>query len=511
MHAPRLTLRPGVLTAAALSVLVAPLWGQAPGAERERNNWPIIVQQTDDSGQARQWTSVGPLLYGQTAPDGSGSAGGLRPVWIEQSDTAGHLRSASFLYPLFSYRADESTYQWNVFELIRRSGGRAGAATPAATAKGDGLFEVWPFWFSRQTGDPEMSYRALFPVAGTVKNKLGMEKASWVIFPAYAAVEKRGATTTYTPWPIVRVTRGAAHGFGIWPLFEIREQPGRFRTETYLWPLGYNNTRQPAEDAPAGTPPVREVGVLPFYARHSGPGVIDETYLWPFFGYTDRRSPVPYRETRYLWPFLVQGRGDNRYVNRWGPVYTHSVVKGYDKTWYAWPVLRHARWTTDGLSRERTQLLFFLYWSEQQRSATNPGLPAATLTHLWPLVSTWDNGAGRKQVQFFSPFEVFFPNNEKVRAAWSPLFAVARFEQKQPGTTRTSLLWNAITWRRDDARQAREFHLGPLFSSSRLGAARRIALGNGVVALERAPGSGWKLRWFNFPSSAVNAAAQPSR
>jgi hypothetical protein len=512
MHATRILRRLGA-SAAALGVLVGLALAQprAQGPlEIERNAWPVLVRQTSATPAPAQWTAAGPLLFGRMMPDGSGTETGLRPLWFEQKDLKGNFRAGFFLYPVFSYRQDETTYQWNVLELIRKTGWRAGARAPQSRYEGVHDFEIWPFWFSRQTGDPALSYRGLFPVAGTIKNKLGFDRASWLAFPLYARTEKRGVVTTSVPWPIVRITRGAAHGFGLWPLFETRERDGAYKQETILWPLGYNNTTYPAADAPAGTPPKRQIGALPFYALHTGPGYRDENFLWPFFGYTNTTQPARFHETRYFWPLLVQGRGDQRYVNRWGPFYTHSIVKGYDKTWYAWPVVRHAEWQDRGLVMSKTQVLYFLYWSEHQRSATNPAKADAALTHVWPLYSEWHNGAGQSQFQLFSPLEVFFPGNEKIRAAWSPLFAIARREQIAPGESRTSLLWNAVTWRRSEARHEREFHLGPLFSLARNPAAARVAIGNGLISWRRTTGSGWKLHWFDFHSKSATAA-NPSR
>lgn len=506
MHALRLIARYGVL-AVALGVLGCGETLRGEVVERESNLWPVWVGPSGADLQRPDWTAAGPLLFGKMTPDGERYSG-FRPLWVQRHDAKGRFRAGYFLYPLFSYTVDENTYKWSVLELIRRTDRRVDAPASSSTLAARGEFEVWPFWFSRQTGDPEMSYRALFPVAGTIKNKLGFERANWFLFPLYFQSEKRAVITTSVPWPIVRVTRGAAHGFGIWPLFETKERPGAWRQQTILWPLGYNHTTYPKPDDPAGTPPRRAVGFLPFYARHTGPGYIDENFGWPFFGYTDHTQPNRYHETRYFWPFLVQGRGDNRYVNRWGPFYTHSVVKGYDKTWYAWPVVRHAQWSDHNLAMEKTQVLFFLYWSEQQRSATHPEKPAAALTHLWPLFSSWDNGAGRTQFQLFSPLEVFFPGNEKVRAAWSPLFAVARLERDGAGTSRGSLLWHAVTWRRNDAEASREFHVGPLFGLASQAGERRVTIGNGLIAFHRDSSSGWKIRWLEFPSPSAKTANQ---
>ena len=330
------------------------------------------------------------------------------------------------------------------------------------------------------------------------------------MWPLYFQTEKRGAVTTSTPWPFVGVTRGTTTGFRLWPLFGWEERPGAFRHEFYLWPLGYNRTTQPAAEAPAGTPPVREYAALPFYAHASGPGYRGETYLFPFFGYTDRTLPKVYHESRYFWPFLVQGRGPDHYVNRWGPFYTHSVINGYDKTWIVWPLFKELKWTSEGVAETKRQLLYFLYWSRVQRSPTNPHVAPASLRHVWPLVSMRNNGAGQRQWQAPSPLEVFFPGNEKVRAAWTPLFALVRQDQRAPGIVRTSILWDAITWERHDPEQRREFHLGPIFSTASQAGERRIAIGNGLVSWRRKPTEGWRLFWLDFRSKPAIVPVPPA-
>jgi len=201
--------------------------------------------------------------------------------------------------------------------------------------------------------------------------------------------------------------------------------------------------------------------VLPFYAREVRPGSISESYLWPFFGYTQQDAPLaPYRETRYLWPLFVQGRGTEHRVNRWAPFYSHSVRRGVDKRWFVWPLFRHETWQGQGLVHTKDQVLFFLYSAERQRSAAQPELPAAHKAHLWPLVSTWDNGAGRSQFQFLSPLSVFFPQNEKIQLLYNPLFALYRRDQKAPDEVRHEVLWRAVTWRRSG--ETRELRiLGP--------------------------------------------------
>ena len=487
----------------------------APPSDHERNFAPFYVERRAPAAanlHRPDWTAVGPFLFEKSPANAAGdTARGFRPFWVALDDPRGRLRARYVLYPLFSYTlTDAETYKWSLFELIRRTDRLPGAGPARTEFDEHGEFDVFPFWFSRRTPDPADSYRALFPLVGTVKHKLGFERLSWTLFPLYVENEKKGATTTFAPWPIIRHRTGAEHGWGLWPLYDRAVRPGVHDRTTVLWPLIYNHTRYPAADAPPGTPPTRDIGALPFYAARTGPGYVNEDFLWPFFGYTDRTDPVRYHERRYLWPFFVQGRGDERHLNRWAPFYSHSVVKGHDKQWFAWPLLRYAVWIDENIERRRTQFLYFVYWHEGQRRVGRAGGPEAELTHLWPLVSAWDNGAGRRQWQFPSPLEVFFPGNEKVRHVWSPLFSLARHQQRAPGDERTSLLWDFVTWEKTAAARRSEFHLGPLVGVTREGEARRIAIGAGLFGVRRSATGSWRMFWWDFPPDSSPAATTAS-
>ncbi len=488
--------------------LTAPLVERACGQERERHTWALGVERSDPAGRGTSWTAAGPLFFSKPAP-AAGTTSGFRPFWVQTKEANGELRSGAALYPIFTYRADTETYAWSFFELIKRTDRKAGAPAPPSTLENSTAFDVWPFWFSRRAHDRADSYRALFPVAGTIKHRLGFEALSWKLFPLYVESHRRGATTTSTPWPFIRTTHGAAHGFALWPLFGWQERPGLSRDEFYLWPLGYNNTQFASSDAPAGTPPSRQFAALPFYAREQRAGFISENFLWPFFGYTDRTAPWRYHETRYLWPFFVQGRGGEHSINRWGPFYSHSVTKGIETFWIGWPLYREKRWTEQGLAQTQTQFLWRLYWSLDQRSATNPALAPATIRHVWPLFSTWDNGAGRRQVQAFSPFEVFFPGNTKLREVWAPLFALYRYDQRAPGHERHSLLWDLISWENHPASitPATAASISPPPTT-----AERISLARGLVGLRRPAGErAWRVFWLDFPSEAARVSTASVR
>ena len=489
---------PSLFSRLTVWLLFAALIAGAPLRGKERNGWPFFVQQVNPDGTIASAEYLVPFFFTKTTLEGS-RLRGFRPFYLHS--LTGSEEISYLFYPFFTWQKQGDDRYFSFFSLVN-----IGRYTdPGQPTFHD--FDVWPFYFSRDTGEPVESYHALFPLGGTLKHRFGKDRIHFVLFPLYSEVEDNGAHTTHAPWPFLRFIDGAGHhGFEFWPLFGHQGRAGDYDRRFYLWPLFYRSAKYLSEPQPTVN-----LGFLPFYARETAPGFIDETYVWPFFGYTHRTEPYRYDEQRYFWPLFVQGHGDQRSVNRWAPFYTHSRIKGYDKTWVAWPVYRHTQWEDAGIAEEKTQLLYFLYWSLTQRSTTNPAAAPAHKTHVWPLLSSWDNGAGRRQLQLLSPFEVFFANNEPIRQLYTPLVALYRYEQNAPGDTRHSVLFNLVSWRKSPLEK--EFHLGPLFSRRSTPERARITLGCGLFAWQRVPATGrWKFSLLDFrspPASPAIAAASP--
>jgi len=433
------------LTTTAATCLAAAL----PAFATERNVWPFWVEHTSEDNVNR-WGALGPFIYGSGNTEGD-RLRGLRPL-LHDLTAADGSRSRSFIYPLWyrEYDAASDESKWTILNLINS---RSGSGN-------DDRFSVWPLYFSRDTGEAETSYRALFPLYGDISQRFGQYRLKWAPFPLYVRYESDGAVITSTPWPFIKSISGDNHrGFEVWPLWGQREEIGVSSRQYMLWPLIYRRRDNLDTDESS-----HRVGILPFYAAESSAGYESRTYGWPFFGYSRRTYPVVYKQTNFFWPLWVQGRGEERYVNRWAPFYSRSVTPSRDQTWALWPVWRDRRWSSEHLDHQRQQLLYFVYHSEVQTSRQSPDLDPAVKRHLWPVLSQWDNGAGRVQFQALSPIEVFFPHNERMRQLWSPLFALYRFDQQSPGEFRHSLLWDTITYARSEDLETKEFHLGPLFN-----------------------------------------------
>lgn len=434
--------------------------------QADENLWPVRTVTESAEGTATRTEALGPLFFEEKRAERTES--GLRPLFLHREFAAEDRTQDYYFFPFFRRERHGAATRWSFFSLINYDRRPAdSAAAPAAWQ----AFDLWPFYFSRRSGDPATSYRALFPLQGTIKRRFGNDRIDFTLFPLYSRWQKGERVETDLVWPIFREIHGGGEsGWAFWPLYGHREKDGgaTSRSRFIVWPLWLEKDRA----VEGGTDSLR--ASFPLFSHRRAPGLRDD--MWLFWGSLHRTAPTAYDETRYLWPLWLQGRGaDGRVVNRWAPFYTHSVKpSGDEKKWFLWPLLREEKWTDATLAQTKTQVLYFLYWDLEQRDRFRPAAAPARKRHLWPLFSYWDNGAGRRQLQALSPFEVFYQHDPEVRQLWSPLFSLYRLDRAAPDKVRTSFLFNLVTYRRDAA--VWKFDLGPLCRLARDDGRTRFSL-----------------------------------
>lgn len=445
------------------------------------NYWPFWVCEDSDCDLVfHKENFIGPIIeqkYTET-----GCMGAIRPIGLHLEDYKSDETADYFLYPLFSRHQAPHGSSWNILNLISRR----------KSCDCSRKLTVFPLFFSNQTCDPCTSYSAIFPLGGTVHNYLGTDSISWVMFPLYLGINRKCTVRHGLPWPFIRWQTGPDSGGGaLWPLGGHYWKKGKYDHEYMFWPLIYKFCDNLSDPVPS----IRK-GFLPFYAYENSAKKEAITIIWPFFSHIEMHNRN-YIEDQFLWPFFVQGRGENEYVNRWAPFYTHSIRRGTDKRWFLWPLLKIQYREERGVRITQEQLLYFVFWKQRQQSLDNPCAPEAKKMHLWPFYSYWDNGAGQKQFQFFSPLEVFFPENKAVRYLYSPLFAIFRCEQIAPGHTRQSILFDLIAAEKTPCSQ--RFSIGPLFDVYQSTCKSEIQILKGLLGYKKENGKkSLKFLWITF-------------
>jgi hypothetical protein len=410
----------------------------------ETNVWPLYVEQVDSPvGRPDHAGSLGPII--SRTQKGPVEIKSIRPFFtsFENLETGG--KESYLLYPLFN---------WKDYPEYDTKGSQNLIKLRESDSTDEFYTQVFPFYFRNKTNDPETSYHAFWPFGGTLKDRFGRDEITFYAWPLFVRTQRDDETRIHTPYPFIQQLDGPkSNGFALWPFYGHFEREDDYEKTFALWPFYYNQYFNLDQEEP-----YQRLGVLPFYARETAPGLKSETFAWPFFGYTRENAPrEEYWENRYFWPFFMQADGDKRTVNRWMPFYTHETSGRTDKKWYMWPILKRKTTREQGFIRDRTSVLYFLYRDEKQHYADG----TAQMTTLWPIIGYWNNGAGRKQVQLLDPFTAFFPRNEKIRENWTPLFTLYRYDERM-GNGRHSLLWDFVVWEKD-ATGTLGFFIGPLF------------------------------------------------
>lgn len=444
------------------------------------NYWPIWVCEHTECGRfLHKENCLGPLIEQKYTSCEHVAA--IRPIGVHIDDYVCNQTMDYFMYPLFSHTRTPCGSNWNMLGLIS-----------GCSSNERNKLTLFPLFFSYQTCDPCTSYSAIFPIGGTIKNHFCMDSISWVMFPLYLALEQQCTVRHALPWPFIRWQTGPDSGGGaLWPLVGRFWRGCDYVHSYFLWPLIYKRSDRLSDPIPS-----YKIGFLPFFAYEYSARREMATFLWPFFSHI-KRHDRNYVEDQFLWPFFVQGRGDCEYVNRWAPFYTHSMRRGYDKRWFLWPLFKIQHWEDRGVRVTQKQFFYFLFWKQQQRCLANPCASEAKKMHLWPLYSYWDNGAGQRQFQFLSPFEVFFPTNRAVRNAYSPLFAIFRHEQIEPGHTRQSILFDLIATEKTPCSQ--HVSIGPLLDVERSPCRSGVEILKGFLGFKKENGKkSLKLLWISF-------------
>lgn len=454
------------------------------------NFWPFQYErEADPDGRPYRASAFGPIWGHKKSASIETTA--VRPLGVNFDDSRLKENRFHFVYPLFNHKTNSQGTEWDILQLVFGSERLASQSRPVQSR-----YEAWPFFWYNNTGEAATSYWAFAPFYGELKNRFWSDHIKFTLLPLYLRVTKGDEVKTSLPWPFLQFLDGPeSRGFELWPLFGKNTRTGeKAYNQTYaLWPIYYDYSKK-VENSEQ---PYRRFGVLPFYTRETAEGLKSETYGWPFFGYTKEFEPrKTYNETRYLWPFVIQGRGEEKYINRLLPLYSHEKRGSYEKHWYGWPLLKTESWQEGLLNVERSSFFYFIWWDEKQTAKTEAGSFYARKNHLWPIYSYWNNGGGVRQFQTLSPFEVFFPNNEVIREKYSPLFALYRYDSRPQSTTH-SVLWDLITVESRGGDGV--FQVGPLFELIRTGDNAYVELFKGLAGFGVEDGeSKRRLFWHQF-------------
>ena len=422
-------MKPFAANVAGLALLCLFIAGARAVASVEKSTFDFgpFASRTYDLHDDQRLKMLGPLFERAESADGMKLLA-TRPVFSTVEDPARDRSLYDYFWPLGTSRTLHDENQWRFLFFF--------GFNHTTNDPGD-RYRTWliPFYFQGRDASGE-TYRALFPLGGTIKDFVGRDEVSFVLFPLYSSSALNDIRTVNFLWPLISRTTsdgGRIRRGRIFPFYGYNRQEGKFDKQFILWPF-YTDTKYHYEKGHG-----RGHMLFPLYGRVD---LDTEKTVWllpPFFRFTD----AEHQDITYApWPFFQRrvGNGiDQLYL--W-PIWGKKIIESRDTRFYLWPVF----WTqTDerpGEKVDRFHLVPFFSHTAVRAASTNAsghagGDVLARRHKFWPLYSyRRDGDATRLRFVELWPFAEAPAVERNLAPFWSLVERRTRGEDAD-----TEILW----------------------------------------------------------------------
>ena len=262
--------RMGVLTG--IAICSGGCMSVSPSSEPRPIRAAPLVSREHDAEWDRRDRALGPLFEQAERTSGELLAA-ARPFVSRYEKPRTGFTSTEVLWPLYSHHRINDRTSWRFLFFF---GGNGDVTDP------ESRYHVWlmPLWFHGRDSHGK-GYAALFPLGGTIREFLGLDRVSFVLFPLYESHEVNG-----------------------------------IQSRAHLWPIFTSSSSSEGADGPL----VERRGTFPFYGTSYREDQWRRKYVgWPFY------TSVEYFGGRY-----PKGGGFMLF-----PIYGHSKLEGQE----SWTVI----------------------------------------------------------------------------------------------------------------------------------------------------------------------------
>lgn len=384
--------------------------------------WGVVLLAL--ASQARAGFDGDPL-YEHTVDTNGASFFAVRPFYSHSENRASSNRwRKDFFWPLYTRKGFlEETYGRFLFF----------GYTHHYTQEEDGRQSNWiiPIWFQGVDAQGE-SYKALFPLGGSIHEFLGRDKVTFALFPLYVSSVIDDVKTKTWLWPVFSKTEGGkVSRMRVWPLYGTAHLEGEFDKKFILWPF-YSSVKYTNERNPGGG-----FILVPIYGQIKTEKAKTYWALAPFFRYMTS-------DTQWIvhapWPFIQLADG-TMYKRIVWPLYGKKHLGTQTKEYCFWPLFWNNQTEyANHIQHRRYALPFVAYRSEVITKPTEKykvGDVSSRYWKIWPLVS-WERDGDKSR---FRTLELWpLRHTPGIERNWAPWWTLYRREN-DAGTVSHHLLW----------------------------------------------------------------------
>ena len=384
----------------------------ADNAERDRSfDFGFIASRHKDLNGDWRLKVLGPLYERAQSNDGK-SLRAVRPFYSHVEDPDKDRSLSDFVWPVGTIRTvhDETQWRWLIFYGFNHT----------TNDPGD-RYRTWllPFYFQGRDASGK-TYRAIFPFGGTIKDFMGRDEFSFVLFPLYSTSSINDISTVNYLWPLISRTRSEREHIyraRAFPFYGVNRHEGKYHKRFFMWPIYSDVTYDYPKSKGRGHI------VFPLYGWLN---IDSEKTLWlfpPFIRFTrgDERNII------YApWPFYQRVTGEDVYKHYIWPVWGRKKVGTVDRSFYLWPIFWTDTDTSPGAITDRFLMVpFFSHTvvrSDKPENSPKSERPALSRRHkLWPLYSYRREGLASR----FRMIELWpFAEAPSVERNWAPFWSI---------------------------------------------------------------------------------------
>jgi hypothetical protein len=439
-----------------------PLHGGEPG---DKLDFGFLFFRGHDLRSNELTTALGPF-YEARSSDSRMALHAVRPFYSVLEEDSRDRRLQEILWPVGMIKDFQGQRAWRFLLMY---GDDFNDTQPDSRYR----FVIFPVIYAGRDKDSR-KYFAVFPLGGRIREYLGQDEMSFVLFPLYGSSRINEMQSHSVLWPIIGWGSGDnARRFRVFPLYGRSERDEQWIKTFVLWPL-WTSVRYTYPDQPGGG-----FVLFPLYG-HVKAG--DDTESWmlipPLFRYSKSSEQV---EWHAPWPILQYASGQKEKMYVW-PLWGRKRV-GPVRSWFcAWPILAGETIERDASTTRRFELLPFIQHETRTahrgassgeaggtnaaiRSVDTSSAAGADARHLklWPLLDYRRQG-GDKEFRMLALWP--FRNATSMDRNYAPFWTLYSHQATTDGVREDELLWGLFRWRRDDG-GSRDVSLFPLFSESK--------------------------------------------
>lgn len=294
----------------------------------------------------------------------------------------------TILYPI-SYT--HGTNYWKIWTFLLVFNGEE---KYSQTEKSEGEFILTPLFYWGFGSNEKENFFSLFPLYGTIKDKLSWSEIHFVLFPLYVSWQYKSYKAHSILWPFL-MWGGDNHkrkDFRFFPFYSSKVHDGKYEHKTFLWPFfEWGSDDLDKKD------PRHFFMLFPFYSQKYSKSatMFSFSILYPFsliaLGKDEKAKSFDFR---LLWFLIQYSKSEDPFIRKYVffPFYIHYQFGNQELTYFQetnFYLILLGNLKTESALLISNYKFFIPFWYHHYRYYKQEQTESKNWK-LWPIIQYWE-------------------------------------------------------------------------------------------------------------------------